>query len=47
MLSWISKESYRDNTVKVTGLEGPLTRADLDGEHGDERVSTVLVKPHR
>ena len=47
VLSWISKESYRDNTVKVTGLEGPLTRADLDGEYGDERVSTVLVKPHR
>ena len=47
VLSWISKESYRDNSVKVTGLEGPLTRADLDGEYGDERVSTVLVKPHR
>ena len=47
LLSWISKESYRDNTVKVTGLEGPLTRADLDGQHGDQGVSTVLVKPHR
>ena len=31
----------------MTGLEGPLTRADLDGENGEERVSTVLVKPHR
>ena len=45
MLSWISSESYREDRVRVTGLEGPLSRADL--EHSDDRVSTVLVKPHR
>ena len=47
MLSWISSESYREDRVRVTGLEGPLSRADLVAENSDDRVSTVLVKPHR
>ena len=28
-------------------MEGPLSKSDFDSENNEEKISTILVKPHR
>ena len=47
LLNWVSQESEKDDKVLITGLEGPLSKSDFNSEHSEEKISTILVKPHR
>ena len=45
MLSWVSRETDRQEKVVITGIENPLSRKDFEVDHS--HPSTILVKPHR
>ena len=46
LLNWVSQEAAKDDRVKITGINRPLSRDDLDHGHNNAG-STILVKPHR